>query len=413
MGAKVDLAPRRGSRKASPPRIRVLRLVVLALFAFGGYYALADGRNGRKLLEKAAAAGALTAEGASSLLASYGIAASTRAGDLEVREHCRAEDSAALAERFFNLTKTVGFFTACPDASWMDALARISPGGKTIIDIGCNKGYSSARFFGLWAPELGFRPDQVRERRPEILCGTCNDCTEKIASPRPEGAAQADPVHVYCVEPSLRNFANLVGTRDAFFSSQTPAHLQWFLINAAVSNATGTVPFPRGCVDELCSLEGNSDGTRPRDVDPIPLYTVDAMLSSMGIPHVDVLKIDTEGYDAEVLNGALEALGRGAIDVLAFEYHEVGVWKQHSINTVAQKLAGFDFVCYFDGKPQLTRITGCWHDSLEFYQWSNVVCVRRSHALYPEMEKLSTRYELFKDAYYAPIAPGNASEPAQ
>lgn len=48
------------------------------------------------------------------------------------------------------------------------------------MDIGCNKGYTSAHFFGLWAPELGFRPNTLQTKRPEILCGTCKDCEEQV-----------------------------------------------------------------------------------------------------------------------------------------------------------------------------------------------------------------------------------------
>lgn len=54
---------------------------------------------------------------------------------------------------------------------------------------------------------------------------------------------------------------------------------------------------------------------------------------------------------------------------------------------------------YFDGKPELTRLTGCWDPSYEFRGWSNVVCVLRSHALYASMERGSLRHKLFPAAY--------------
>lgn len=59
--------------------------------------------------------------------------------------------------------------------------AAISPAGpKTFVDIGCNKGYTSAKLLGLWAPEVGFKPQTLQSKRPEILCGTCKDCEEKV-----------------------------------------------------------------------------------------------------------------------------------------------------------------------------------------------------------------------------------------
>jgi FkbM family methyltransferase len=48
--------------------------------------------------------------------------------------------------------------------------------------------------------------------------------------------------------------------------------------------------------------------------------TLDAELASRGIEHVDVLKVDTEGFDLHVLRGAGELLANGQIDVVQFEY---------------------------------------------------------------------------------------------
>jgi hypothetical protein len=44
-------------------------------------------------------------------------------------------------------------------------------GDKTFFDIGCNKGYTSSKFFGLWAPEVGFNPKAINAKRPEVWCG--------------------------------------------------------------------------------------------------------------------------------------------------------------------------------------------------------------------------------------------------
>ena len=50
----------------------------------------------------------------------------------------------------------------------------------------------------------------------------------------------------------------------------------------------------------------------------------------------------------------------------------------------------------------LARLTGCWVDSYEFKGWSNVVCVRRDHAMYPHFEMLSTRYRRYGGSYFVP-----------
>lgn len=40
---------------------------------------------------------------------------------------------------------------------------------------------------------------------------------------------------------------------------------------------------------------------------------------------------------------------------------------------------------------------------------SNVVCVPRTHALYPEMERMSTRHSMFLETYYASTTAAGAA----
>lgn len=155
----------------------------------------------------------------------------------------------------------------------------------------------------------------------------------------------------------MRNFANLILTRDAFFPSDSPADVQWYIVNAAMSNTTGLAHFPRGCSDELCSLEGNSDGSKLRDFDYVPLATVDTFVKDYEIGKVDIMKIDTEGFDATVIQGAMEVLSTGKIGLLSFEYHEVGVWHEYSLRQTVERLDGLDYVCYFDGASCLVAIS--------------------------------------------------------
>ena len=86
------------------------------------------------------------------------------------------------------------------------------------------------------------------------------------------------------------------------------------------------------------------------------------------------LKIDTEGFDPTVLTGARRLLSLQVPSVVLFEYHNKQAWATTSLQDVALDLASVGYVCYFDGQPTLTRITGCWHDDLEIKAWSNVVC---------------------------------------
>lgn len=55
-------------------------------------------------------------------------------------------------------------------------------------------------------------------------------------------------------------------------------------------------------------------------------------------------QIDTEGFDATVIMGAMESIARGRIGVISFEYHEVGVWREYSLRQVVSWLDGFNYV---------------------------------------------------------------------
>jgi FkbM family methyltransferase len=51
----------------------------------------------------------------------------------------------------------------------------------------------------------------------------------------------------------------------------------------------------------------------------VPMRSVDAFVANSGISHIDVVKVDVEGYDGQVLQGALQTLRRHK-PVLFIEY---------------------------------------------------------------------------------------------
>jgi FkbM family methyltransferase len=57
---------------------------------------------------------------------------------------------------------------------------------------------------------------------------------------------------------------------------------------------------------------------------PVQCITLDAYCRTHGITHVGILKIDTEGFDLEVLRGAEEMLSRKAISFIYVEFLEIG-----------------------------------------------------------------------------------------
>jgi FkbM family methyltransferase len=61
----------------------------------------------------------------------------------------------------------------------------------------------------------------------------------------------------------------------------------------------------------------------PVEVRTIPVTTLDVFKSEHGIGAIDLLKIDTEGFDLAVLQGASRSLSSGEIKFVYVEFHQV------------------------------------------------------------------------------------------
>lgn len=56
-------------------------------------------------------------------------------------------------------------------------------------------------------------------------------------------------------------------------------------------------------------------------METVEIRTVDGMMRESGVERVDFLKVDTEGFELEVLKGASEALSQGRIGIIQLEFH--------------------------------------------------------------------------------------------
>jgi FkbM family methyltransferase len=103
------------------------------------------------------------------------------------------------------------------------------------------------------------------------------------------------------------------------------------------------------------------------------ISTIDSELAARNWPQVDVLKIDTEGYDYLVLKGATEALRQAKLGVIQFEYN--APWRETSstLRSAILLLEAFQYKVY------LLRSTGLHavnYDCLgEYFSYSNYVAV--------------------------------------
>lgn len=71
--------------------------------------------------------------------------------------------------------------------------------------------------------------------------------------------------------------------------------------------------------------------------------TVDNWMKKNNIEHIDLLKVDTEGHELEVLQGAKKSIEEGVIDLIQFEFNSSAVIRGVFITDVMSLLENFEF----------------------------------------------------------------------
>lgn len=113
-----------------------------------------------------------------------------------------------------------------------------------------------------------------------------------------------------------------------------------------VGSAVGTLDFQVSSNTELSSFLKSSSSaenpfanTRINEVINVPIITLDDYTKRKNIGHLDILKIDTQGYDLEVLKGATGLLDRKAADVIFIEVNFIPLYDgQASFGDIQQFL---------------------------------------------------------------------------
>jgi len=118
------------------------------------------------------------------------------------------------------------------------------------------------------------------------------------------------------------------------------------LVNMALSDTAGTMrlfDFADADGSSQASLAQASLGMFARDTvsHSVEVTTIDAYMTRAGIATIDFLKIDTEGFDINVLRGAAGALGRRAIRAIQFEFIPADIAMRVTMRDFFAVLAGY------------------------------------------------------------------------
>ncbi len=106
----------------------------------------------------------------------------------------------------------------------------------------------------------------------------------------------------------------------------------------------------------------------------IEVITLDTYCKENKITSIDLLKIDTEGFELEALMGAKELLNQGAIKMIQFEFNEVNIVKRRFLKDFYELLEAFDF--YRLDENQMIPLKE-WQPIHEIFMFQNIVGIKR------------------------------------
>lgn len=186
------------------------------------------------------------------------------------------------------------------------------------------------------------------------------------------GQADEKRIQVYAFEPCT-------GTRE-ILRRRLSAASEVECCPVALSSAEGEADFFSSAAGlGTNSLSCISGPERER----VRVTTVDRFFEERRIGHVTMMKIDAEGFDLAILNGATQALADGKIEVVQFEYSWRWIPNKASLRDVFGLIEGTP---YRFGKlaGRSMEFFDRWHFELDRYFENNYVLVRKTS----EIERL-------------------------
>jgi len=100
---------------------------------------------------------------------------------------------------------------------------------------------------------------------------------------------------------------------------------------------------------------------------------LDEYCKANNVSQIDLLKIDTEGFELEALQGATELLRNKAIKIIQFEFKEVNIVKRRCLKDFYELLDGFTF--YRLDENRLIPLNE-WQPIHEIFMSQNIVAIQ-------------------------------------
>ncbi|HEU5080700.1 MAG TPA: FkbM family methyltransferase [Opitutaceae bacterium] len=188
----------------------------------------------------------------------------------------------------------------------------MAPAIKTIVTssfrrIGLDVQKRSSVPFGVhWYQDLKYFPDGSRIDTILDIGANTGQTALSISEAFPAA-------HVHSFEPVPSTFERLSANVSKFPNIKA--------VQCAMGSAVGTARITSDNLSETNTLVSNSSATNDKAgafID-VAINTVDAYCAENNIEHIDLLKIDTEGYEMNVLEGAQRMLSENRVSYILAE----------------------------------------------------------------------------------------------
>jgi len=175
-----------------------------------------------------------------------------------------------------------------------------------------------------------------------------------------------DRTRVWCFEPHASSFRAL--------QSSFAGHAGVQARNIALGLEPGAAHLHfEADGSTTASLAANAAG---QGTEEVQVDTVDHVCRNEHIEHIDLLKIDTEGYEMDVLHGARQMMESGRIRSIQFEFGHTFLATPYHFSDLWELLAP-QYVIHRILRHGMVEITHYSHD-LEIYKIANFFCVQKS-----------------------------------
>jgi FkbM family methyltransferase len=213
------------------------------------------------------------------------------------------------------------------------------------------------------------------------------DWLRPVLDALPADRFQGSTTRVFAFEP--------VPETRAILSRNIAAHARDALVSVeacALSNEAGDAQmttFDAGAGTHTLRTVSDAGGAATGLVS-VKVSTLTNFARERGLSHIDLIKIDTEGFDRLVLEGAQPLFAADRISVAQFEYNHRWVATRSFLKDVFEMLDGLPYAVARLMPDHVELIDG-WHPELERYFEANFAVIHQ--ATLPRLAVLRGRFD--------------------